>query len=108
MRLRQDSPIALEWLPSNSIVASFGRSARRECLLIAIALNDFTPPLSDDRTPFSSQFVGVGFVVRMVGKVLPQARPVPLEAAQSQMLVQAMQLPLGIGDQILIAQFVEA
>src|SRR5580693_7523342 len=81
---------------------------RRRSLTIAIAVNDFSPALIGDRALFGRQFVGVGFVVHMVGEVLPQARQVLLEIAQSQMLVQAAQLPLGIGDQILIAQFVEA
>src|ERR1700760_3996360 len=85
-----------------------GRLPSRECSLIAIAVNDFSPPLSDDGTLVSSQFIGVRFVVHMFGEVLPQARPVLLEAAQSQMLVQAAQLYFGISDQILVAQFVEA
>lgn len=71
-------------------------------------MTDFSPALGNDRALFSRQFVGVRCVVRVVGKVLSQARPVLLEAAQSQMLVQSAQLPLGISDQILIAQFIEA
>ena len=81
---------------------------RRRSLTIAIAVNDFSPPLSNDRALFSRQFIRVRFVVRVVGKVPSQARPILLETAQSQMLIQAAQLPLGISDQILIAQFVEA
>ena len=71
-------------------------------------MNDFSPPFSNDCALFSRQFIGVGVVVCVVGKVASQARPILLETAQSQMCIQAAQLSLGIGDQILIAQFVKA
>ena len=83
--------------------------SRRRSLTIAIAVNDFPPALRDDRTLFGRHFVGVGFVVRMVGKVLSQARQILLEIAQFQIvIVRSTQLPFGISDQILVAQFVEA
>jgi hypothetical protein len=74
---------------------------------VAIAANDLSQPLRDDRTLFGRQFVGVRFVTRMLGKVLPQPRAIPLEAAESQMLVQSPHLLLRASDQILIAQLIE-
>jgi hypothetical protein len=71
-------------------------------------VEDLAPFLVDHRPLLGRQFVAVGAVVHAIGEILAQARQVLLEIAEIQMLVEAAQLPFGIADQILIAQFVKA
>ena len=83
-------------------------AARHSSARISIAVDDLSAPLRDDRALIGGQFVGVCLIVRVFGEVLSQPWPVPLEAAQSQILVQSAHLPLGVADQIFIAQLVLA
>lgn len=45
-------------------------STRGGCVTVAIAANDFSPALRDGRALFRLQFVGIRFVVLVVGKIL--------------------------------------
>lgn len=77
-------------------------------MVVTVTANDFPPPLRDHCSLFGREFIAVCFVVRMLGEVPPHKRPVFFETSKSKMLVQATQLLLGVADQILIAELVEA